>query len=56
MADPDRRREIGVRVLLTTKEKEEMQKAADKASLPLAVYIRIAGLEKARAANTATAM
>jgi hypothetical protein len=49
MADQDRRRETSVRVLLTVKEKQELQKAADRASLPLAIYLRIAGLEKARA-------
>jgi hypothetical protein len=49
MADQDKKREISVRVLLTAKEKQELQKAADRASLPLAIYLRIAGLEKARA-------
>jgi hypothetical protein len=48
MTSEDRKREISVRVLLTAKEKAELQKAADRASLPLAIYLRISGLEKAR--------
>jgi hypothetical protein len=50
MAEEDRKRETAVRVLLTAKEKQELQEAADRASLPLAIYLRIAGLEKARLA------
>lgn len=45
----NQRREAIVRVLLTDAEKHELLKAANKASLPLAIYVRTAALEKARA-------
>jgi hypothetical protein len=37
-----------VRVLLTEQEKNELQEAADRAAMPLAVYVRAAALALAR--------
>lgn len=47
MTDQDKR-EISIRVLVTETEKAELLGAANRASLPLAIYVRVAALEKAR--------
>jgi hypothetical protein len=43
-----KKREKIVRVLLTDQEKRELQRAADRAGMALAVFTRVAALEKAR--------
>jgi hypothetical protein len=43
-----KKREKVVRVLLTEAEKRELQRAADRAGMALAVFTRVAVLEKAR--------
>lgn len=43
------RRDILVRVLVNEVEKEELQRAAARASLPISTWLRFVGLERARA-------
>jgi hypothetical protein len=47
MADQDKRG-IVVKMLVTEREKAELQAAADRASAPLAVYLRMAVLKEIR--------
>jgi hypothetical protein len=35
-----RKRDIAIRVMVTAKEQAELRKAADKAALPMSVYVR----------------
>jgi hypothetical protein len=43
-----RKRDVAIRVMVTAQERAELKKAADKASMPLSIYMRVAALEKAR--------
>lgn len=47
----EKREEI-IRLVLTKKEKAELKTAADRASMPVAVYVRVAALAAARAASS----
>jgi len=47
----EKREEI-IRLVLTKKEKAEIKKAAEKAGMPVAVYVRSAALRAARAASS----
>ena len=45
----ERKRGIAIRVMVTAKEQAEIRKAANKAALPMSVYVRMKVLEAARA-------
>ena len=47
MAAAGRKRDIAIRVMVTAKEQAEIRKAANKAAMPMSVYVRV----KARAAR-----
>ena len=49
MAAAGRKRDIAIRVMVTVKERAEIRKAADRAALPMSVYVRSKALEAARA-------
>ena len=44
----NRQRTKGVRVMVTRKEHDELQAAADQSSMALSVFIRVAALKEAR--------
>jgi hypothetical protein len=44
-----RKRDIAIRVMVTAKEQAEIRKAANKAAMPMSVYVRMKVLEAARA-------
>jgi hypothetical protein len=41
MAPAGRKRDIAIRVMVTVKEQAEIMKAANKAALPMSVYVRM---------------
>lgn len=45
---PNLKRPESIRVMVSRKEMEELQKAADQASMPISVYVRATALEVAR--------
>lgn len=45
------RREGVVKVTVSDQEKAALQRAADKAGIPLSIYVRAAALEKAKASS-----
>jgi hypothetical protein len=49
MAAAGRKRDIAIRVMVTAKEQAEIRKAANKAAMPMSVYVRAKALEAARA-------
>jgi hypothetical protein len=49
MAADGRKRDIAIRVMVTAREQAEIRKAANKAALPMSVYVRMKVLEAARA-------
>ena len=49
MAAAGRKRDIAIRVMVTAKEQAEIRRAADRAALPMSVYVRAKALEAARA-------
>jgi hypothetical protein len=49
MAAAVRKRDIAIRVMVTAKEQAELRKAANRAALPMSVYVRMKALEAARA-------
>jgi hypothetical protein len=49
MALSERKRGIAIRVMVTAKEQAEIRKAANRAAMPMSVYVRIKALEAARA-------
>ena len=49
MAAAGRKRDIAIRVMVTAKEQAEIRKAANKAAMPMSVYVRVKALEAARA-------
>ena len=51
MAVVERKRDIAIRVMVTAKEQAEIRKAANKAAMPMSVYVRAKALEAARAAE-----
>jgi hypothetical protein len=48
MAAVGRKRDIAIRVMVTTKEQAEIRKAANKAAMPMSVYVRAKALEASR--------
>ena len=51
MAAAGRKRDIAIRVMVTAKEQAEIRKAANKAAMPMSVYVRAKALEAARAGD-----
>ena len=51
MAADGRKRDIAIRVMVTAKEQAEIRKAANKAAMPMSVYVRAKALEAARGAG-----
>ena len=51
MAAAGRKRDIAIRVMVTAKEQGEIRKAANKAAMPMSVYVRAKALEAARAGS-----
>jgi hypothetical protein len=49
MAVAGRKRDIAIRVMVTAKEQAEIRKAANKAAMPMSVYVRAKALAAARA-------
>ena len=49
MAAAGRKRDIAIRVMVTAEEQAEIRKAANKAGMPMSVYVRAKALEAARA-------
>jgi hypothetical protein len=49
MAAAGRKRDIAIRVMVTVEEQAEIRKAANKAAMPMSVYVRAKVLEEARA-------
>jgi hypothetical protein len=49
MAAAGRKRDIAIRVMVTAKEQAELRKAANKAAMPMSVYVRTKALAAARA-------
>jgi hypothetical protein len=49
MAAAGRKRDIAIRVMVTAKEQAEIRKAANKAAMPMSVYVRAKALEATRA-------
>jgi hypothetical protein len=49
MAAAGRKRDYAIRVMVTAKERAEIRKAANKAAMPMSVYVRAKALEAARA-------
>ncbi len=49
MAAAGRKRDIAIRVMVTAKERAELRRAANKAAMPMSVYVRAKALEAARA-------
>lgn len=47
----ERKRDIAIRVMVTAKEQAEIRKAANKAALPMSVYVRAKALEASRGAR-----
>ena len=45
MAAAGRKRDIAIRVMVTAKEQAEIRKAANKAAMPMSVYVRAKALE-----------
>jgi hypothetical protein len=43
------KRDIAIRVMVTAKEQAEIRKAANKAAMPMSVYVRAKALDAARA-------
>jgi hypothetical protein len=50
-----KKREKIIRVLVTEQEQKELRRAADRAGMALAVFTRVAALEKARSESAKTA-
>jgi hypothetical protein len=48
MVAPQRIRPIAIRVMVTPQEQTELQKAADRAAMPVSVYVRSKALGAAR--------
>jgi hypothetical protein len=48
MASAGRKRDIAIRVMVTAKEQAEIRKAANKAAMPMSVYVRAKALEASR--------
>jgi hypothetical protein len=48
MVAPQRVRPIAIRVMVTAQEQAELQKAADRAAMPVSVYVRSTALASAR--------
>ena len=46
-----RKRDIAIRVMVTAKEQAEIRKAANKAAMPMSVYVRAKALEASRGAR-----
>ena len=51
MAAAGRKRDIAIRVMVTAKEQAEIRKAANKAAMPMSVYVRAKALEASRGAR-----
>ena len=51
MAAAERKRDIAIRVMVTAKEQAEIRKAANKAAMPMSVYVRTKALEASRGAR-----
>jgi hypothetical protein len=51
MAVAGRKRDIAIRVMVTAKEQAEIRKAANKAAIPMSVYVRAKALEASRGAR-----
>lgn len=51
MVTPKRKRPETIKVMATVSEKRDLRRAADKAGVPLSVWLRATGLEKARASS-----
>jgi hypothetical protein len=51
MAVAGRKRDIAIRVMVTAKERAEIRKAANKAAMPMSVYVRAKALEASRGAR-----
>jgi hypothetical protein len=51
MAAAGRNRDIAIRVMVTAKEQAEIRKAANKAAMPMSVYVRAKALEASRGAR-----
>jgi hypothetical protein len=51
MAADGRKRDIAIRVMVTAKEQAEIRKAANKAAMPMSVYVRAKALEASRGAR-----
>jgi hypothetical protein len=49
MAVAGRKRDVAIRVMVTAKEQAEIRKAANKAAMPMSVYVRTKALAAARA-------
>ena len=46
-----KKRDIAIRVMVTAKEQAEIRKAANKAAMPMSVYVRAKALEASRGAR-----
>jgi hypothetical protein len=51
MAAAGRKRDIAIRVMVTAKEQAELRKAANRAAMPMSVYVRAKALEASRGAR-----
>ena len=51
MAAAGRKRDIAIGVMVTAKEQAEIRKAANKAAMPMSVYVRAKALEASRGAR-----
>ena len=51
MAAAGRKRDIAIRVMVTAKKQAELRKAANKAAMPMSVYVRAKALEASRGAR-----
>ena len=51
MAAAGRKWKIAIRVMVTAKEQAEIRKAANKAAMPMSVYVRAKALEANRGAR-----
>jgi hypothetical protein len=45
------KRDMAIRVMVTAKERAEIRKAANKAAMPMSVYVRAKALEASRGAR-----
>ena len=51
MAAARRKRDIAIPVMVTAKQQAEIRKAANKAAMPMSVYVRAKALEASRGAR-----